>query len=189
MQRTEAMKEKANKLIQMTKEQHINSLNSEMAPVFNMLNSKPKGSLPENVFASYFLPYFSGITPIMPESTVIADWISIAGAPTNEVDIVDQTGRVIFTVPPLFDTGVIDTTRDSGRFISIYDQYTLQNTNIPSLANNFLMNALANKASEIDTSVQPVDTWLAILKRYGIEPQGVQSTKVTEEDKEDLLYD
>ena len=162
----------------------------------SLVGVKVNSQLPEDIFRGYFLPHFSGHQPISKNSQVFAEWISIAGTPTSEVDIIDQHGQVLFTVPSLFDTRVIDTVkRDVGNSIAdIYSQFDLKSTNIPSVANNYLNRELSKKLSILDTDVKHDDVtkrWIDIFHRYGLEVEDtVNDPKSSTVDPgEDLIYD
>ncbi len=73
------------------------------------IEKQTQAKLPEAVFKAYFLPLFAGYPT---DKTVNeALWASIAGNPYRTVDIVDESGQVLFTVPPLLVRERIDPTR------------------------------------------------------------------------------
>ena len=153
---------------------------------------KLNGTLPENILKDYFLPYFAGITPITRNTTVLTEWVSIAGSPTGEVDIVDQWGNILFTTPSIFDTSSIDPTRrQGGSLVSIFDQYELHNNNIPAVANNFLVNAMYDKVKDFTVLEENSTTskrWQDIFIKYGL--QKPNDSKIVELDdlSDDLEY-
>lgn len=137
----------------------------------SIVNSKIKGKISESAF-TYFVPYFSGELPIDRSNTVIAQWISIAGTPMSEVDVINSKGQVIFTVPPLFDSEGINIVDRRGRnsFADIANNFQNMNVSTPIAANNFLNNSLYGKIEEIITDNKNVtlsqERWQAILSRY-----------------------
>lgn len=155
-----------------------NNLKKQVAEQTNdiynsLVGTKENSQLPEDIFKQYFLPHFSGQAPISSKPQIVAEWIGIAGTPASEVDVIDTAGHVLFTVPSLFDSSIIDTVkRDPGNSISdIYSQYDLKTNNIPSVANNFLNKELSKKLSIVDTTVKHEDVtnqWNSIFDRYGI---------------------
>ena len=160
----------------------------------SLVSNSDNNVLPENIFVQYFLPYFSGKLPITKQTSVMTDWVSVAGSPVAEVDIIDQQNQVLFTVPSLFDTKIINPIRgDESESISqIYNQYSLKNNNIPIVATRYLSNAMDSKSEEILNEVQQKDTrWDNILNRYGIESPNQQKkiTSIEEEPEDDLIYD
>jgi hypothetical protein len=75
----------------------------------------PNNTFPETIFKDHFLPYFAG--QVVPNDTDnrAAQWIGIAGNPTREVDLVDNAGNVVLTVPSLFDTHALNPLRPADR--------------------------------------------------------------------------
>lgn len=75
---------------------------SQIAP------AKANPMFSEQYFVEYFLPMFVG--EVEPTQAVnIHVWIErVAGDERNAVDIVDHAGKVLFTVPPMFDTSVFE---------------------------------------------------------------------------------
>jgi hypothetical protein len=168
------------------KEQVENSIND----VFDALVvNSDKGRLPEEIFKSYFLPYFSGEIPLT-NTSVIPDWISVAGSMVSEVDILDNTGNTLFTVPSLFNTNIINRINDDSHNLNeIYTSFEAQKSNIPAVANNFLMNELDNKAKSIVTPTIDSNSetkWNDILKRYGKISSSTSTSSETHDD--DLEY-
>lgn len=140
----------------------------------------PKAILPENVFVTYFLPFFSG-TPLsqaMANRNVISEWIGIAGTAMAEVDIVDINGQVLFTVPALFDTDMIEiASRSAGQSMSdVIHEYNLRKTGIPQAATNYLHGALNtlgnNMIRDSNHGVTIAQRWTMILQRYNLSPAG-----------------
>ena len=159
-----------------------------------LVTKKTNNVLPENLFVQYFLPYFSGKLPITRETTVMVDWVSIAGSPAAEVDVTGQQNQVLFTVPSLFDTNIVNPSRkdDSESISHIYDQYSLKNNNIPIVATRYLAQAMDSRSDELINDVTQKDTrWDDILTRYGIETPNQQKAiaSVDEDPSEDLIYD
>lgn len=148
--------------------------------------------IPEDLFKNYFLPHFSGHAPISINSKVMTEWIGIAGTPTSEVDVADASGQVIFTVPSLFDTNIIDAMkRKVGEsFHDIYNEFELRNNNIPVVANNFLNNELSKKLAIVDTGAKDptiAGRWDSIFARYGVIPASSSLETVQQDDPSDDL--
>lgn len=83
---------------------------------FNALvTSVPNNTFPEAIFKDHFLPYFAGQVVPNDKDNRAAQWIGIAGNPTREVDLVDNSGKVVLTVPSLFDTHALNPLRPVDR--------------------------------------------------------------------------
>lgn len=134
--------------------------------------------LPENIFVSYFLPYFAGqVAPVKH----VPDWISIAGAPTQKVNIIDAAGAVLFTVPALLNTGHIQLLRPDGSlpFSSIISMANALKTQSPAQAQNLFINSMLERYRQVHNSdYMPTDVerqWMEIFIRYNVTPVGVST--------------
>lgn len=129
--------------------------------------------LPESVFINSFLPYFCGEKKITEDETIIPTWIAIAGSPTKEVEIVDSQGLVLFNVPPMADTTVIDAlNKNKGqRMNDIIGQYILRREVTPMLGTNYLNEVLDERITKLTTEstsfVKNEKRWQEIFIRYG----------------------
>lgn len=161
-----------------------------------MIVNNKNNVLPEHIFTQYFLPYFAGKLPITKETTVMVDWVSVAGSPVAEVDIIDGNSNVMFTVPSLFDTKIINPTRDVSEETlgQIYGLYSLKTNNLPVVATRYLNNALDQKTEVMIEEPSTKDTrWNDILTRYNMQPidsntENATSSKHQEVD-DDLIYE
>lgn len=183
----------------------IDEISQKTNAVFDSLvTAQPKAKLPEDVFKYHFLPYFSGQEENSKTRNITAEWVGVAGTPMAEVDVVDKAGKVLFTVPPLFDTSSLNISkRPAGRSLAdITNEFNLINHSVPVAASRFLNNALTQKGDEIigmsdgqDPGVKAVapDRWLSILNRYGFKSaDGAGAAKPTQTQNsavDDLIYD
>ena len=176
----------------------IQTTQKETNDLFDILVAKKENSrLPETIFQGYFLPYFSGREPITKDSKIMAEWISIAGTPMNEVDIIDEDDAVLFTVPSLFDTNILNVVNNAGHrtFAGIFSEYQLHNNNLPQLGDSFLGKALSGKLDQIQTDSDLQDknltAWKTIFHRYNItDPSDQKTTPSTGVADDDLIeYD
>ena len=155
-----------------------------------------QGRLPEHLFLKYFLPVFANQRPA-PED-FISTWVSIAGQPAGEVQIVDNANNVLFTVPPLMDTHHIKRLRPDGSmdFSSIGQMLALHAQSNPKLAEaNYQQNLIKRyKESHSPTSVTSENQkrWQEIFVRYGIEqtkPEPAQAASAKSTGAEDDIGD
>lgn len=84
---TETQKQQSKLLIRQCFEQIVDQVESNQ--------------LPEKLFVDNFLPVFSGKVKMEDNNQAIVAWIAIAGSPVASVDIIDSSGKVLFTVPPI----------------------------------------------------------------------------------------
>lgn len=131
-----------------------------------------RGKLPEDIFVNYFLPYFVHREAGYPnEEKIVQDWISVAGGPYNEVDIIDTVGKPIFTVPSLMNTSSFNPNNESeikyADLVATAEAYRVMSD---VHANNFLQEALTVKFREVFAPTDKIFTaeqrWFAIFKRY-----------------------
>lgn len=172
---------------------NIHDSQSQLNDIYDALNTQIRQQVPENIFVNYFLRYFAGMTPISENNKIISEWISIAGTPTSEVDIIDISGKVLYSVPSLYSTTCIDVNKSSqsSSIDAVYDEYALRNNNIPSAAQTFLNQALEQKLQDMSVTPDITDDkrrWDDIFTRYNIKPKELQSQQQTEFD-DDLIFE
>lgn len=153
--------------------------------------------LPEATFVKSFLPYFCGEEPIEGRNNIIALWIGIAGSTTSKVNIVDNKGEVIFTVPPINDTSIIDVNnKNKGQgFKNIVQNYQLYANQTPASADNYLNRTIGGRLdrlrAESEVFNQNEAIWVSIFQRYGKMKDTVvkKEQRPTSLDDDELLYD
>lgn len=150
--------------------------------------AKSANRLPENIFRDYFLPVFAGKTSI---GKHYEEWISIAGAPTAEVAIVDATNvNVLFNVPALMNTEHIKRNRPEGAlpFASIVAMAQAFNTRGPAASQNMMTSQGMEryKAShDRNHDYSPLEKrWLEIFQRYGYVPVDLGNKNTAEKSQE-----
>lgn len=170
-----------------------NTISKQTADIHDALvEHHERVQIPEDVFTNYFLPHFVNKVPIASQPTIIAEWIAIAGTPMSEVDVTDVSGDVLFTVPSLFDTSIINVAqrRPGDSIADISAEFDLRNNNIPAVAQAFLRTQLQRKLSILDKRVdnKAQERWDNIFERYGIQkPSEISESSVDPSD--DLEYD
>lgn len=157
-----------------------------------LIVNHPRVQVEEEVFVAYFLPYFIKPEALAEHPAVIAQWIGIAGTPMAEVDVIDIDETVLYTVPSLFDTNIINSAeRKPGDSIAdISAEFDLRNTNIPAIAQTFLRTQLERKLSIVDRKVNDKAhrQWQTIFERYNLVPAS-QKAAVRDNPADDLEYD
>lgn len=165
---------------------------SEITKIHEELVTSPglRKQLPEDLFVAYFLPLFAGLET-HPDVN-IGRWVSIASTPFAEVDIINTQGQILFTVPPIFERKVIDTTKYNGGSIkAITATYELLLRQSPYRAEAFMRHSLDkidktnNLASWHNTHAEKMKP---IFQRYGVTPSwevGKETAAVPEQAKPD----
>lgn len=149
---------------------------------------------PINLFNDYFAPYFFGQKPISEQSDIFATWIGIAGSPTSEVDVIDTTGNIVFTVPPLFNTDVIDILRKDSELSRVIDSYNTYSNALPAVAMGFVKNNLLPAADNALNTIGKADKitgWAKIAQYYTPKEQKSQPiiSSIGNNEDTDLNYD
>ena len=163
----------------------------EMADLFekNLVTEDRKARVPEMIFKEHFVDFFKSYgkntTPTEADSTTYARWLTIAGSEFNEVDIINESGDVIFTVPPMLTKPNVDykATRQIRVDDTAYDA-TNKFNRTPAESSNYM----ASKVNKMMSGAITVDTrhdeaaWERILKRYK-NPEAEEQKKLEEKKK------
>lgn len=165
---------------------------------FEQLVVKPYqeiSKLPENIFIEVFLPFFSGEKNFEDEKDILIKWISVAGNPTKEVQVVDDVGQVLFTVPPIMDTTCIDYKNDSkGQAIgNIIANYELHKGQLPVVGQNYLNGTIDNRLRSLTKNSEVFEAnekrWNQIFVRYGkVKDSSIKETQ-NSDPSDELEYD
>lgn len=150
---------------------------------------EPNVRVPENVFREIFLGAFAAgenenVGP------ALAHWMGIVDSPTAEADVVDMSGNVLFTVPPVFETSRIDTDAVGPRYSAFLYEYADQAKIHPALAQPELVANMENRLTgHLGNSKESpyIDQWKGIFQRYGlIQPDGKTTNKPAASVEEDF---
>lgn len=160
----------------------------------SLIETNTKVKFPIELFNNYFAPYFFGQIPINEQSDIFSTWIGIAGSPTSEVDIVDTLGNIVFTVPPLYNTDVIDILRKNSELSKVVDNYNNYGNALPAVAMGFVKNNLLPAVTDIidkDNIADNLTGWAKIAQHYMPTSQPSEQNKSTISNNEDtdLNYD
>lgn len=178
------------------KKAQLDSFKRQIDESYNeLVASKQNNRLPESLFKKEFLPFFSGKdTGDKDLNEIVSTWISISGTPTAELDIFDDsTGDTLFTVPGIFNSGVIDVVNrsKSSSLNNIYATHALGMAHIPHVADNVLLKTLDEKVKTmLDPESVEDPRWKDIIDRYS----NNSSSTVNSKSKplavdDDLIYD
>lgn len=158
-----------------------NVLKNQIETIVDQLStvsSADRPRFPERYFQGIFLPYFAGDAHLPYPTADTVMWVGrVAGSPFQEVDIIDASGAVLFTVPPMMDRGALDPKRAGerggpslGHIIHSAQQYALMS---PSQGAHYLQQKLTEKAliMKVPSNVlRNIETWNRIFERYGRPP-------------------
>lgn len=152
--------------------------------------AKEINQLPENIFKQYFLPFFCGEVNTNKQNFLV-QWISIAGTPIKEVEIIDENGNKLFNVPAIMDSTIIDVknTKEGQSFFDITVNYELHRKQLPVIGETYLRNSLDERFKTLTTNSSSHEInerqWNEIFIRYG----KIKDPAIEEVKKEDRLSD
>lgn len=159
-----------------------------------------KRTIPEEVFVGYFLPMFrdlvdethKGELSIAEREKKLSEWIAVAGGAIYEVDVVSSTGEVLYTVPAIHNTSVINAVRPMGApsyasIASMAQMIQMQgNARSVEYQNHKFAEKLTSTVAGIRNMSAKQAEWDSIFKRYeASKPTGTTSTSVDD----DIIYD
>ena len=160
--------------------------------------------LPESIFIEYFLPYFKGeVTDPATAVELRKKWITLARHPMGEVNIINDQGEIIFSIPSIAYTKMFDPTKSdiNGSFKDLLLMTNQINVSNPIRAKQYLENNMATKfnAMRIKGHVltKEEQRWLEIFKRYTVKDKNTPtnsnsvakpatSNKLTDDDLEEV---
>ena len=137
--------------------------------------SKPdylvRGRLPETIFVRDFLPTFAAKKGTPNQDEVIAVWFCISDGPLRPVDILDNAGNVLYTVPPVQNTRIFNPLNDSDiRFKDVVATAKQVSMMSPVAGDNVITGAVDAKFNAMfDPARMRTDdekTWDSIFQRY-----------------------
>lgn len=179
--------------------QLLQTLNDTMEPAWQALvANEVKPRIPEAVFVQQFLPYFTG-QPVEPGRRVLEEWVAFTGSPTMEADVVDAAGKVLYTVPSMYNTNVLKLANDRGQAMShILAEHRLMQGAGPYASMNYLDRASDAKVKaatdkEKSTSIYTTNEqrWVDIAARYNANTKsadGKSAAKNDDNGSDDLVY-
>lgn len=137
--------------------------------------------LPEQVFINELLPFLCGETL---SQVTPAVWVSVAGTPFLEIEIIDTKGEVLFKVPALMERNAIvpDTTGFDGSFHNVLLTAEQLKHQSPFRAKAFLEHAFKNRSiakNVDDLAKKNLEKRIVILARYGMDINGRPISKNT----------
>lgn len=125
------------------------------------------------IFEGIFLPFFAGDEKRAYPQANAAMWVGrVSFSPYQEVDVVDTSGEVLFTVPPLLDRRAVDSKVNNegagvAHIVASAQQYALLS---PRAGSNYLQSELTRKALIMKVPANVLghlQRWNEIFERFG----------------------
>lgn len=165
------------KIQQYAQERYRNEINEISGLLEESLKNEGNARISEDNFVNVFLPFFANEENLY--NVGLGNWITVATAngqfPSGqfrEVDVVDDAGRVLYSIPPVYDREAIKPKKISDKIS--YDQLIQQAEKLgtikPSLKtklSNQIFTALLNKMKSGDNkAIEYLTRWNDIFIRY-----------------------
>lgn len=162
----------------------------EMLKVFEVLNQPIRATMSESYFVTNFLPFLKR-TPIPEEdinqmlfrmeqqtgqkhtekdliANMIGHWIERVGSVYYECDVQDETGKTIYTVPPLCDDYEVFDQFTSEHIAAILEHANKQAEIIPDMGTQYLLDNVVNRVQKNTNGGKYVEAWNKIYAYYGL---------------------
>jgi len=150
-----------------------NVLTDSVGAFFEELVQVPINStIPEQVFVEYFLDFFRSGMVNDANNILGIKWVELSKSPFNPVDVIDNAGNYLYTVPPMIMKPDL-TGKPIGdvNFGKIASTFELKNNRLPADATNYLNNQL----NGLDQQIQGPDIgmitkqWEFIFAKYPLQ--------------------
>lgn len=167
--------ENINKLINERYREEILAISKNIQ---NIAIDEGRATIDEDKFVHIFLPFFAGEENIY--NVGLGNWITVAnnggelaGGQFREVDVIDETGKVLFTVPPIYDRSAIKPVKLSDKIslaqlMEHADKLGSIKPKLKTSFNNQIFEALLKKMKEGNNNAREyLIRWNEIFTRYG----------------------
>lgn len=186
------MEDKLGRVAEQLKDSKTKELRGYISNAYTeLVETKINMIIPEIVFKEYFLEFFYGMTKKETDSPLALKWIELSGGPYNEVDVVDDLGNIIYSVPSLFTRPEVNADKLKGlSFGSMYVTFKAKTNRTEADGINYLNRELSSLPKSVETdSNLDVNRWLAIFQRYATKPTTGVLPKTLQNDEIELNYD
>lgn len=150
-------------------------LNNELININQLMQQADESlrrRLEEDRFVNVFLPMFAGISNLYNVS--VDSWIGlVAFSPSNEVDIIDKQGNVLYTVPAIYNNasvaGVSNDVSIASEVMTVGKIAQIS----PNDAANLFQERIENNLIIVNAGENTMTNWKrwqAIFNRYNITP-------------------
>lgn len=148
----------------------MNNMVNDLVQRFEPMTRNPSMNI--EVFKEYYLPILSGNVP---EGTnynpqdILNGWIDGVGSLQASVDLVDNNGEVIITIPPFINSGIIDAgnTDDMVNVSDFIEGLQIRN-NHSNLTGQAFMDQHGKAVLNKITLENNTDAWKEVYRYFGI---------------------
>lgn len=151
---------------------------SSVIDAMNIINEEvPNPRIPLKFFVTKCLPILAGSKS---GENQLNEWLNVSGSVYNQVDVIDESGNVIYTVPALMGRYITRTSIKGPTITAVSEQTQLKANILNSLGVKYFQNNIYGLLTEDKIDLSAVHSWNKILKENGYE---VISTDIpTQED-------
>jgi len=132
----------------------MNRSNKELEEIKKHMEHGKNKQMPKAVYDEVFKPYFTGQKPVDENTPIISKWVEYAGNVRTPVDLVDENGVVVETVPGIIRPTPADFVQGLGiDFRKLGTEYELlkdRNALEAELNVKRAMDKIANEAIKIE---------------------------------------
>lgn len=153
--------------------------------VDEIIETQPKGMIPSNLFIQHFLPYFIGEKEFTEE--VVSLWLRVAGGPSRAVDVVDSNKDIIVTIPPFYDTGMVEVNSDGVSIFTMLATAQHHDSRIPGSGERYREQA-TETVSELISGTNYDSVWKKLKEMSpGVDNSKTHNQTTTDESDDDFL--
>ena len=156
----------------------------DLAVFKEVINSKENEKVPEVVFANFFADYFKNFNENSDPGR-LQQWVGLAGGYYNEVDLTNEKGEVVDTVPGFYKKLDLDNALDDINFVQTVVQYNRKRERLAVVAEEFAKESLKEAEKKVisdDATNAHEARWQAVINKYATQ-DSVTETKTQTETK------
>lgn len=153
--------------------QRENGLTIDIANLSRELRaSTAHQQFPEALFVEWFLPLFAGEVDVNTWPVNYQTWLDkVAGGHNTIVDIVKEDGSVVFSIPPIFDTSILEHQKPGSETMTLIERHYSRLKEFDARGSQVY---LERKLSSLHIKSEPTEqlyhnfrVWNAIFEHYG----------------------
>lgn len=138
-------------------------LEREALEVLSNIKDEMINAIPEKIFVARYLPMLANKTG----NVDLREWIEIAGHVYNKVNVIDESGKILFSVPPLLKRPGTKKHQYAQQSVQeIVELSKLHARNNPKMGERILTDGLKTTINPFEPIKEDDELWDSILERY-----------------------
>ena len=160
-----------------------------------LVDKQDRRELPEALFKELYLPYFAGQDNINSRPDLIEKWLNVAGTGFSEVNLINDSGEVIATVPGLSSTLHLQVSTSSVNLSDACRQAEIVGSQIKSLGTRYFNSALLAREKELIDTIVPdslesvKQKWNEVFQHFGIDVNAVRANNASSNTSDEVRLD